>query len=250
MHGSHFLQIRDLQVSYGGSVALRGVSLKVPKGRTVGIIGPNGAGKSTLLAAVAGGVSVLGGTVHFDGRDLTGAKAETIASWGVSLVPEGRHSFGSMTVEENLLVGGYLRYSGTALRNAMETQLQNFPRLRERFRQPAGKLSGGEQQMLVIARALMTQPRLLLLDEPSLGLAPKIVDEVYAILAELRSSLGLTIIVNEQTSRRILQFADQVHVLREGEFRLSSPTSQISSEELASAYFGHQHGHDEKAELI
>lgn len=233
-----FLAVDDLHVRYGDMVALRGVSLKVKEGEIVCVIGPNGAGKSTLLATIAGGVKPSQGGVTYAGQAITGTAPEKIASMGVSLVPEGRHIFGTLTVAENLMIGAYMRRDGEIARDR-ERILDRLPRLRERISFPAGRLSGGEQQMLAVARAVMTRPKLLLVDEPSLGLAPKIVEEIYAILGELRQTDGLTFIINEQSSNRILKYADRIHVLRHGEIRLEGTAAELADgHAIREAYFG------------
>jgi branched-chain amino acid transport system ATP-binding protein len=233
------LQIDDLAVSYGGTTALAGVSLTVAEREAVCVVGPNGAGKSTLLAAIAGGVPPKAGRITFDGKSLVGMRAENIARLGMSLVPEGRHVFGTLTVEENLLIGTYAMGDRQHVSKDTEQLLGYFPRLKERWKQPAGRLSGGEQQMLVIARALMTRPRLVLVDEPSLGLAPKIVDTVYDTLLALRRERGLTLLINEQSSDRMLKFSDRIYVLRNGRILLQGNTADLQDgEAIAAAYFG------------
>jgi branched-chain amino acid transport system ATP-binding protein len=232
------LVVQGLSVAYGRLVAVRDVSFTVARGAVVAIVGPNGAGKSTTLAAIAGGVRARAGTVTLDGAVITGGRPEEIAQRGVSLVPESRHVFASMTVEENLLIGSFMRGNRAEAKADLAKILHRFPRLKERLREAGGKLSGGEQQMLVIARALMTRPRLLLIDEPSLGLAPKVVDEVYELLDRLRRSESLTVLINEQNSRRVLKFADEVHVLREGRIQLSGKRAQLEEAMISQAYFG------------
>ena len=232
------LVVRGLSVAYGRLVAVREVSFTVARGAMVAIVGPNGAGKSTTLAAIAGGVKARAGTVALDGAVITGARPEAIAELGVSLVPESRHVFAAMTVEENLWVGSFMRGNPAEAKADMAKILHRFPRLEGRLHEAGGKLSGGEQQMLVIARALMTRPRLLLIDEPSLGLAPKVVDEVYDLLDSLRRSEGLTVLINEQNSRRVLKLADEVHVLREGRIQLSGKSEQLEEIMISQAYFG------------
>jgi branched-chain amino acid transport system ATP-binding protein len=234
----NMLVVRGLSVAYGRLVAVRDVSFTVARGAMVAIIGPNGAGKSTTLAAIAGGVKARTGTVTLDGGVITGARPEAIAERGISLVPESRHVFASMTVEENLWIGSFMRGNRAEMKADLAKILHRFPRLRERLHEAGGKLSGGEQQMLVIARALMTRPRLLLIDEPSLGLAPKAVDEVYDLLDSLRRSEALTVWINEQNSRRVLKFADEVHVLREGRIQLSGKCGQLEETTISQAYFG------------
>jgi branched-chain amino acid transport system ATP-binding protein len=233
------LEVHDLAVSYGGTTALAGVSIDVREREAVCVVGPNGAGKSTLLAAIAGGVTPKRGRITFDGKDLVGVAAENIARLGISLVPEGRHVFGTLTVEENLLIGTYAMGDRKHVSKDTELLLGYFPRLKERWRQPAGRLSGGEQQMLVIARALMTRPRLVMVDEPSLGLAPKIVDTVYEALLGLRKERGLTMLINEQSSERMLKFSDRIYVLRNGRIQLEGPTAELQDgEAITRAYFG------------
>jgi len=233
------LEITDIHVSYGRLRALKGVSLRVGPGEIVCLIGPNGAGKSTTFAAVAGGVTPTSGHITLEGRELVGVRAEQIARRGVSLVPEGRHVFGTLTVAENLRVGTYMRPDRSAVAGDVERVLEMFPRLRERIASPAGRLSGGEQQMLVIARALLTRPRLLMVDEPSLGLAPKIVDQVYEILLAARQSAGLTLLINEQSSHRILKHADRIYVIRNGHIQLHGTAGELADgEAIKRAYFG------------
>jgi branched-chain amino acid transport system ATP-binding protein len=236
---SILLNISDISVIYGRLTAVRNVSLCVEKGSITVIVGPNGAGKSTILRAIAGGIRPSNGHIEFDGEMIVGRRPEDVAALGISLVPEGRHVFPTLTVRENLLVASHVVRDKVGSSRDMERLLELFPRLRERFSQSAGKLSGGEQQMLVIARALMTRPRLLLVDEPSLGLAPKIVDEVYHLLLQLRHERGLTLLINEQTSKRVLKFADTVYVLRDGSIRLRDSAERLRvGSALSDAYFG------------
>jgi branched-chain amino acid transport system ATP-binding protein len=233
------LEVEDLHVNYGRVAALRGVSLRVDRGEMVCILGPNGAGKSTTLAAIAGGVRPHRGAIRLDHASLTGKPPESICRLGVSLVPEGRHVFATLSVEENLRIGAYQRRDRAEVEMDLEMALGLFPRLRERLSQPAGRLSGGEQQMLAICRAMMARPRLMMVDEPSLGLAPKIVDEVYEVLLERRRQDGVTLLINEQSSERILKFADRVYVLRSGSMRLEGRTADLcDGAAIMSAYFG------------
>ena len=233
------LAIDDIHVSYGRLRALKGVSLTVAKGEIVCLIGPNGAGKSTTLAAIAGGVAPAKGHIRLEGQDLAGVRPEQFARLGVSVVPEGRHVFGTLTVAENLRVGTYMRSDRSGVAADIERVLEMFPRLRERISSPGGRLSGGEQQMLVIARALLTRPRLLLVDEPSLGLAPKIVDQVYEILLAARKQEGLTLLINEQSSHRILKHADRIYVIRNGHIQLHGTAAELADgEAIKRAYFG------------
>jgi len=233
------LEVEDLSVRYGDLVALRKVSINVTQGEIVCVIGPNGAGKSTLLTAIAGGVAPVAGDIRLDGRSLLGQRPEQIARLRLSLVPEGRRIFGTLTVEENLKIGGYMLGDRQAAREDKERLHGHFPRLRERRDYPAGRLSGGEQQMLAVARAVMTRPRLLLVDEPSLGLAPKIIDQIYEILLDLRQRENLTLLINEQSSSRILKFADRIYVLRSGAVQLEGRAEELrDGEAIRHAYFG------------
>jgi branched-chain amino acid transport system ATP-binding protein len=233
------LALAGVEVRYGRLVALRGLSLEVRQGEVVCLIGPNGAGKSTTMAAIAGGVPRVAGSIRFEGTELPARKPERIARLGLSLVPEGRHVFSTLTVEENLRIGGYMRPSARESAAALERVAGYFPRLKERWRAPAGRLSGGEQQMLSIGRALMTNPRLVMVDEPSLGLAPLIVDTVYEILLELRAREGLTLLINEQSSHRILRFADRIYVIRNGAIQLHGTADALrDGEAIKAAYFG------------
>ncbi len=233
------LALRDVQVSYGRLTALRGLSLEVRTGEMVCLIGPNGAGKSTVMNAIAGGIPRDSGSIKFQGVDLPARKPERIARLGLSMVPEGRQVFGTLTVEENLKVGGYLNRDAKASAALMERVADYFPRLKERWRGQAGRLSGGEQQMLAIGRALMTQPKLMMVDEPSLGLAPRIVDQVYEILLSLRENEGLTLLINEQSSHRILRHANRIYVIRNGAIQLHGTAAELSDGvAIKAAYFG------------
>ena len=232
------LEVRDLRLGYGRAMVLHGVSFTVPAGGLVAIVGPNGAGKSSTLGAIAGGNRATSGTIRFEGREIIGHKPEEIAAGGLSFVPEGRHVFASLTVEENLRVGTFGRTNRETVEDDLARVLDYFPRLKERLRQPGGKMSGGEQQMLVIGRALMCNPRLMLIDEPSLGLAPRIVEDVYETLQRLRKEEGLSILVNEQSSRRVMKYADEIIVLREGMVQLRGAPATFAAETLHDAYFG------------
>ena len=207
------LEVENLLVRYGDLIALRDASLSVSEGEVVCIIGPNGAGKSTALAAIAGGVMPVSGAIRLDGQSILGQRPEQIARLRLSLVPEGRHIFGTLTVAENLQLGGYMLRDRAAARSEMERLLGHFPRLRERLRYPAGRLSGGEQQMLAVARALMLRPRLMLLDEPSFGLAPIIVRDLFKILGKINREEKVTILVVEQNAQLALEIADQAYVI-------------------------------------
>lgn len=243
------VEVDGIHVRYGDLMALRGISLTVAEGEVVCIIGPNGAGKSTTLAAIAGGVVPHAGDIRIDGLSITGQRPEQIARLGLSLVPEGRHIFGTLTVEENLRIGGHIQRDCAAAKADMTRLLELFPRLAERLKYPASRLSGGEQQMLAVARAVMTRPRLLLVDEPSLGLAPKIIDQIYDILLDLRRRANLTLLINEQSSNRILKHADRIYVLRGGRLQLEGRAADLQDgEAIRHAYFGFGEGHAARAE--
>jgi branched-chain amino acid transport system ATP-binding protein len=230
------LRLTDVEVSYGGVVAVRGVSLDVGAGEIVGLIGPNGAGKSTTLHAIMGLVPVRAGEVALDGRSLRGRAPELIARAGVALVPEGRRLFGELTVEENLRLGLAARRDGDGADDPLEDVLELFPVLEEFKRRPAGVLSGGQQQQLAIARALVARPSVLLLDEPSLGLAPSVVDIVFSTLRAIRER-GLAILLVEQRAQRTVALADRTHVLANGELRLTLGAGDAAdTERLVAAY--------------
>ena len=229
---SPILEVQDLSARYGKVGALVGASLSVPAGSIVTVIGANGAGKSTLLNAVMGSLPQTGhtsGTVRYDGGDVRGWKAERRVAAGMSLVPEKRELFGTMSVEDNLLLGGFRRYRAreSGWKSTLDEVYDLFPRLRERRAQEAGTLSGGERQMLAVGRALMAKPRLLMLDEPSLGLAPRIVREIFHIIARLRQT-GVAILLVEQNARAALQVADYGYVLETGEIALHGPAHDLA----------------------
>jgi branched-chain amino acid transport system ATP-binding protein len=226
------LEIDGLEVRYGAVHAVRGLSLTVNRGEIIGLIGPNGAGKSSTLHAVMGAVPVAAGDVRLDGRTLVGRRPEDVARAGVALVPEGRRIFAELTVEENLQLG---RASG---RNGkLATAYELFPAVHEARKRHAGALSGGQQQQLAIARALVADPQVLLLDEPSLGLAPQVVDVVFEALQEIRSR-GLAILLVEQRAQRTVALADRSHVLANGRLRLTlGPEDAGDTDALVSAYF-------------
>jgi branched-chain amino acid transport system ATP-binding protein len=232
------LVVDDLHVHYGRVPAVRGVSVKVDRGEIVGIVGPNGAGKSTTLLAIAGVLSPTQGTIRLDGRSTAGAPPEAIARMGLSLVPEGRHVFTQLSVEENLRLGAQMRADRAEVERDFDRMLTEFPFLQNRLATTAGKLSGGEQQQLVIARALMTRPTLMLLDEPALGLAPLVVETVYRILRGLRDN-GITLLVVEQSTHRALENADRIYVIRSGRIQLHGRSADVSDAEVEEAYFGY-----------
>lgn len=232
------LRVHNLHVHYGRIAAVRGVSLEVGSGEIVCITGPNGAGKSSTLLAIAGGQKPSSGTIELGGAALNGLSSDQIARLGVSLVPEGRHVFGTLTVEENLQLATMQRSDRKQIKADIDEVMERFPILRARFRSPAGRLSGGEQQQLVIARALLTRPKIVLLDEPSLGLAPQMVDVVYETLGSLRKA-GLTMLVVEQSVSRALDVADRLYVLRTGKVEYSGTGAELADpDKLRQAYFG------------
>jgi len=233
------LKVTDLHVRYDSIVALHGVSIEVGAGEIVGIVGPNGAGKSSLLLSIVGAVKPSQGMVSFEDNDVTGQKPEDIVRKGIALVPEGREIFGELTVEENLRLGATIQTDRRKLQEDVKRYFAAFPILEERRNSRAEKLSGGEQQMLAIARALMGRPRLLLLDEPSLGLAPLITKQVYDTLVALNKD-GMTVLVVEQNPARIISVASRVYVLRSGQVVHSGPADILNKrEELDEAYFGY-----------
>ena len=247
---STLLSVEDIYVHYGRVPAVRGVSVDVREGEIVCIVGPNGAGKSTTLLTISGVLKPTTGTVNFDGKSIAGLKPETVARLGVSQVPEGRHVFTTLSVEENLRLGTRMRKDRKQIEQDFKRVLETFPVLAERRRGPAGKLSGGEQQMLVIGRALLTNPRIMTIDEPSLGLAPNLVDRVYEVLLDLRESRGLTLLIVEQSSERAIKAADRLYVLRSGEIQLEGTAAELADgEKVRHAYFGFAEGEEHKGEV-
>lgn len=231
------LEVAGIHVHYGRLAAVRGVSLTVRQGEIVSIVGPNGAGKSSTLMTIAGALAPTKGTIRFNDNAIGGRSPENIARLGLSFVPEGRHVFSQLSVEENIRIGSDMLSDRRQVAADFERMLGYFPFLRARLATPGGKLSGGEQQQLVIARALMTRPKLILIDEPSLGLAPLIVDRVYEILRSLRQE-GQTIVVVEQSTHRALENADRVYVMRNGEIVLQGSCKDLTDKDLERAYFG------------
>jgi branched-chain amino acid transport system ATP-binding protein len=233
------LDVADLEVRYGAIRAVRGISLGVGKGELVALIGANGAGKSSALMCMAGALKAAAGSVRLDGDDITSAKPEAIVRRGIATVPETRDVFPDLTVDENLMLGGYIRRADAAgYAEDRAKILALFPRLAERGAQPAGTLSGGEQQMLVIARAMMSRPKVLLLDEPSLGLAPVVVDQIFGMIAALKAS-GTTILLVEQNVAKALAVADRVYVMRLGRIAASGTAAEIGAQtDLSGLYLG------------
>ena len=233
-----FLSVQGLVAGYGPVQVLHGIDFEVDQGQTVVILGANGAGKTTTLRALSG-MTKNSGTITFDGRDITSAKTDAIVRMGVAHVPQGRGTFADQTVEENLQLGAYIRRDPEVAAD-LERMYDLFPRLRERCTQAAGSLSGGEQQMLAIARAIMLKPRLLLLDEPSLGLAPIIVKELFRTLVQLKELSGVTVLLVEQNANLALEIADHAYVLEAGEIATSGAAASIRADEgVRRAYLGY-----------
>lgn len=231
------LVIQELDVFYGAIQALNNVSLEVKEGEVVSIIGSNGAGKSTLLRSISGLVRPRSGKIIFEGEDIHTVAADKIVQKGISQSPEGRRIFTNMTVQENLQLGAFTRRD-TEVSSDMEKVMDKFPRVRERLKQSAGTLSGGEQQMLAICRALMSRPRLLLLDEPSMGLAPNLVTEIFKIITDLHRD-GVTILLVEQNAHRALEVADRGYVLETGNIVLQGPGKELLHDpKVKEAYLG------------
>ncbi len=232
------LKIENLHVFYGGIHALKGISMEVPEGKIVTLIGANGAGKSTTLRTIVGLVKPREGKIIYRGEDITGKPSHYIVRKGIALVPEGRKVFVNLTVYENLLMGGYNRPEDDEFRKDLEYVFSLFPRLAERKNQLAGTLSGGEQQMLALGRALMSRPKLMMLDEPSLGLAPKLVEDVFKSIQEIHQN-GTTILLIEQNAMAALQIADYGYVLETGRIVLEGTGEELlHNEDVKKAYLG------------
>lgn len=232
------LRVKNLFVSYGGINALRGVSVDVTRGQIVSLIGANGAGKSTLLRTISGLVKAQDGSIEFQNEEIAGNAIDSICKKGIALVPEGRRVFTDLTVAENLKIGAYLRHDKAHIQKDMEWVYELFPRLKERSWQYAGTLSGGEQQMLAVGRALMSRPRLMMMDEPSLGLAPLIVQQIFEIIQEIKKR-GVTILLIEQNANMALKIADSAYVLETGEITLQGSGEELlQNEQVREAYLG------------
>ena len=232
------LEVTGLAVSYGATQALRGIDLTVAEGETVCLLGANGAGKTTTLRALSGQVRTRAGHIRFADTDIAGMRPHRIAARGLVQVPEGRQVFAALTVAENLALGAWTLRDAAEAGQWRARVLARFPRLAERLRQPAGSLSGGEQQMLAIGRALMAGPKLLLLDEPSMGLAPLVVEEIFAVIAELKAE-GVTLLLVEQNASAALEIADRAYVLENGRITLAGPAWKVAHDPaVAAAYLG------------
>jgi branched-chain amino acid transport system ATP-binding protein len=232
------LKIENLHVSYGGIQALRGISLEVPDGKIVTLIGANGAGKSTTLRTITGLVKAASGSIQWNGGELLGKSIDKIISAGIALSPEGRRVFADMTVVENLQIGAYLRNDKAGIAEDIKWVYSLFPRLEERSWQLAGTLSGGEQQMLAVGRALMSRPKLMMLDEPSLGLAPLVVQDIFSIIREINRQ-GVTVLLIEQNANMALKIADLAYVLETGNITMSGTGAELlANEKVREAYLG------------
>jgi branched-chain amino acid transport system ATP-binding protein len=232
------LRVTDLKVSYGGIEALKGISFEVPQNQIVTLIGANGAGKSTTLRAISQLVKIKAGGITFDGRDITSLDASQVVAEGIVMVPEGRRVFPNLTVLENLKIGAYLRRDSDEIRKSVEYVYERFPRLEERHWQMAGTLSGGEQQMLAVGRALMARPKLMMMDEPSLGLAPLVVRDIFAIIKRLVEE-GMTILLIEQNANAALRAAHYAYVMETGRITMEGTGAELLNDQrVRDAYLG------------
>ncbi len=233
------LQFQDVELRYDHVYALRGVSLNLSEGETVALIGANGAGKSSILRAIAGLSRIESGSIHFQGERIDGRAPASIVGLGIAMVPEGRRVFPFMSVKDNLLMGAFIRRGRAEIGQSLEEVFDRFPRLKERYRQAAGTLSGGEQQMLVIGRALMARPRLLLLDEPSLGIAPKLVQDIARSIVAINRDEGVSVLLVEQNSRMALSISHRAYALTTGNVVISGRSCElIDDERIKAAYLG------------
>ena len=233
------LEVKNLEVSYGAIKALHGISLSVKQGSIVTLIGSNGAGKSTTLRAISGLVKPQSGEILYDGKDISGLPAHQIVARGLSHVPEGRMVFANLTVQENLRMGAYLQRDKAVISEELELVFKTFPRLREREKQIAGTLSGGEQQMLAIGRALMSRPKFLMMDEPSLGIAPLLVKTIFEKIVEINRSQGITILLVEQNANLALEISNYGYVLETGRIILQNESAALRKDsKVRSAYLG------------
>jgi branched-chain amino acid transport system ATP-binding protein len=233
------LKVDDLHVAYGGVQAVRGISLEVRAGEITALLGANGAGKSSTLAAIVGSVKPASGRITFEGQDITGSRPETLVTRGIAMIPEGARVFARQPVEQNLRLGAYTVRDEAVYRQRLERVYELFPRLRERREQLAGTMSGGERQMLAIGRALMSGPRLLLIDEPSLGLSPLLVEQVFDALGALNKETGLSVLLVEQNMAAALEVASRAYVMQSGAVALSGDADELAaSDEVRQAYLG------------
>jgi branched-chain amino acid transport system ATP-binding protein len=236
--GEPLLSLKDVAVAYGGIRAIKGISLDVKKGEIVSMIGANGAGKTTTLKSVMRLMPLAAGTIEFAGRRLADLDTEEVVDLGICLVPEGRAIFPNLTVKENLDLGAYNHKNPKTIKESIDDVVKLFPRLGERMKQEGGTLSGGEQQMLAIGRAMMARPSMLLLDEPSLGIAPKLVQDIFAAIAQIAAA-GTTILLVEQNTRLALQYSSRAYVLRTGEIAKTGPSKTLADDpEIREVYLG------------
>lgn len=232
------LEIKDLEVYYGMIQAIKGISFEVNEGEVIALIGANGAGKTTTLHTISGLIAPKKGTVTFEGKEITKTPAHKIVSYGMAHVPEGRRVFASLSVLQNLKLGAYTRSSKEEIEESLQTVYTRFPRLQERKNQPAGTLSGGEQQMLAMGRALMSKPRIILMDEPSMGLSPIFVNEIFDIIKQVSAS-GTTVLLVEQNAKKALSIADRGYVLETGKIVLEGKAQELlNNESVKKAYLG------------
>jgi len=232
------LKVTDLKVNYGAIEAVRGVSFDVKEGQVVAVIGANGAGKSTTLNTIGGLLKPVSGKIELEGKDITGLRADQVTKLGLAQVPEGREVLATLSVEENLRLGAYIRNDKDEIEKDLQAMFKRFPILDTRRKQAAGLMSGGEQQMMVVARALMARPKLLTLDEPSMGLAPLIVNQIFEIITEIRAQ-GVTILLVEQNARKALQVADYAYVLERGQLVHAAPSVELQDDpRIVEAYLG------------
>lgn len=233
------LEIKDLRVKYGGIVALDGISMKVPEGKIITLVGANGAGKSTTLRSITKLVTPASGSITYDGMELTHKNTQDIVKMGITLVPEGRHVFDDMTVDENLMIGAYLRKDKENFKKDIAFIHEMFPRLKERAKQLSGTLSGGEQQMVAVGRALMSNPKVMMMDEPSLGLAPLVIKDIFNIIQKVNKEKGMTILLIEQNANAALKIADYGYVMETGKIRLEGTGQELlANEQVKELYLG------------
>lgn len=233
------LEIKDLRVKYGGIIALDGISMKVPEGKIITLVGANGAGKSTTLRSITKLVTPVSGSITYDGKELTRMSTQDIVKMGITLVPEGRHVFDDMTVDENLMIGAYLRKDKENFKRDIAFIHEMFPRLKERAKQLSGTLSGGEQQMVAVGRALMSNPKVMMMDEPSLGLAPLVIKDIFNIIQKVNKEKGMTILLIEQNANAALKIADYGYVMETGRIRLEGTGQELlANEQVKELYLG------------
>jgi len=236
---SKILEFTDIELYYDHVYALKGVSIEIEKGETVALIGANGAGKSSILRAITGLARPKSGQILFEGKPLDGMNPADIVANGIAMVPEGRRVFPYMTVKDNLLMGAFTRDKSSNIQETLDSVLERFPRLRERYKQTAGTLSGGEQQMMVIGRALMAKPRLLLLDEPSLGIAPKLVQDIARSIVDINREEGVSVLLVEQNSRMALSISNRAYALSTGNIVIQGNSKELLNDDrIKAAYLG------------